>query len=52
MSEKQKKPSKTAQLIQHSATKLFAEKGYDGTIMDELASITGANKASIYYHFK
>jgi len=53
MFEKQKKPSKTAQLIQDSATKLFfAEKGYDGTIMDELASITGANKASIYYHFK
>ncbi|BBN58471.1 TetR/AcrR family transcriptional regulator [Hydrogenovibrio marinus] len=47
-----KKRSKTALTIQQAATELFAEKGYDGTIMDELAEITGANKASIYYHFQ
>lgn len=47
-----KKKSKTALKIQQAATLLFAEKGYDGTIMDELAEKTGANKASIYYHFQ
>ncbi len=47
-----KKPSKTAQLIQDAATDMFAKQGYDGTIMDELAAVTGANKASIYYHFQ
>ena len=52
MSEKVKKVSKTAQKIQAAATELFANNGFDGTIMDELAAITGANKASIYYHFK
>jgi len=52
MSETQRKPSKTARLIQQTATELFAQNGYDGTIMDELAEITGANKASIYYHFQ
>lgn len=46
-----KKPSKTACLIQESATDLFSSHGYDGTIMDELAADTGVNKASIYYHF-
>ncbi|MCF6253373.1 MAG: TetR/AcrR family transcriptional regulator [Thiomicrorhabdus sp.] len=51
MSESVKKPSKTAALIQEVATDMFANYGYDGTIMDELAVKTGANKASIYYHF-
>ncbi len=46
-----KKPSKTARLIQTAATNLFATHGYDGTIMDELATDIGVNKASIYYHF-
>ncbi|GKT13028.1 MAG: TetR/AcrR family transcriptional regulator [Thiomicrorhabdus sp.] len=52
MTEKVKKVSKTAQKIQQVATQLFAQNGFDGTIMDELAAVTGANKASIYYHFK
>ncbi|WP_024852239.1 TetR/AcrR family transcriptional regulator [Hydrogenovibrio kuenenii] len=47
-----KKTSKTAIKIQQAATKLFAEKGYDGTIMDELAELIAVNKASIYYHFQ
>lgn len=52
MTEKVKKVSKTATKIQQAATQLFAQNGFDGTIMDELAAITGANKASIYYYFK
>lgn len=51
MNDSKKPLSKTAQTIQETATQMFAEKGYDGTIMDELAMLTGANKASIYYHF-
>lgn len=51
MKNSKKRTSKTAKTIQEVATQMFAEKGYDGTIMDELAMLTGANKASIYYHF-
>ncbi|WP_028485979.1 TetR/AcrR family transcriptional regulator [Thiomicrorhabdus chilensis] len=46
-----KKPNKTAQHILKVATQMFAEKGFDGTIMDELCERSGVNKASIYYHF-
>ncbi len=49
---KEKKVSKTAAIILSHASKMFAEHGYDGTIMDELALRADVNKASIYYHFK
>jgi AcrR family transcriptional regulator len=43
---------KTSQKILKCATRLFAQHGYDGTIMDDLAEQCGVNKASIYYHHK
>ena len=43
---------KTARKILNCATRLFAQHGYDGTIMDDLAEQCGVNKASIYYHHK
>jgi len=43
---------KTADKIINCATKLFAQFGYEGTIMDDLAEQCGVNKASIYYHHK
>ena len=43
---------KTSQKILNCATRLFAQHGYDGTIMDDLAEQCGVNKASIYYHHK
>ncbi|PCI70317.1 MAG: TetR family transcriptional regulator [Piscirickettsiaceae bacterium] len=43
---------KTAEKILQGATRLFAQHGYDGTIMDELAEQCAVNKASIYYHHK
>jgi len=43
---------KTAEKILIGATRLFAEHGYDGAIMDDLAEQCGVNKASIYYHHK
>ena len=44
--------NKTFKKILNNASELFAEKGYEGTIMDELCIRSGVNKASIYYHFK
>lgn len=43
---------KTSEKILKTASELFAEKGYDGTIMDELCKRSGVNKASIYYYYK
>ncbi|MBL4608224.1 MAG: TetR/AcrR family transcriptional regulator [Pseudomonadales bacterium] len=42
----------TFQKILDGATLLFAQHGYDGAIMDDLAEQCGVNKASIYYHHK
>ncbi|MEA1890009.1 MAG: TetR/AcrR family transcriptional regulator [Pseudomonadota bacterium] len=43
---------KTSQKILSCAIRMFAQHGYGGTIMDELAEQCGVNKASIYYHHK
>jgi len=43
------KPSKTAEKILIAARKTFAEYGYDGTHVDEIAMRAGVNKASLYY---
>jgi len=43
---------KTSEKILNGATRLFAEHGYDGAIMDDLAAQCNVNKASIYYHHK
>jgi len=50
--ESNKKTSKTAVNILAHANNMFAEFGYAGTIMDDLAQRADVNKASIYYHFK
>jgi TetR/AcrR family transcriptional regulator len=42
-------PGKTAEKILVAARALFAEKGYDGTHVDEIAQRAGVNKASLYY---
>ena len=38
--------------ILDSASKVFAEKGYSGARMDEIAGKARVNKALIYYYFK
>ena len=43
------KPGKTAQKILIAARAVFAEKGYNGTHVDEIAARAGVNKASLYY---
>lgn len=39
-------------LILQSARRLFAEKGYDATGMEEIAAASEIPKSLIYYHFK
>lgn len=42
-------PGKIAQRILSAARTVFAENGYSGTRMDEIARRAGVNKATIYY---
>ncbi len=39
----------TAETILDAASELFAEKGYEGARVDELAKAAGVNKATLYY---
>ncbi|PKN68312.1 MAG: hypothetical protein CVU54_15640 [Deltaproteobacteria bacterium HGW-Deltaproteobacteria-12] len=43
------KPGKTAQKILVAARAVFAENGYSGTHVDEIARRAGVNKATLYY---
>jgi TetR/AcrR family transcriptional regulator len=38
--------------IIHAAQELFAQKGFEGARVDEIAHMAGVNKALIYYYFK
>ncbi len=40
----------TEEIILDAAIRQFAEKGYDGARVDEIANAAGVNKATIYYH--
>lgn len=42
----------TAQRIVNVATRVFAEKGYDGTSTKEICRLAGVNLAAIHYHFQ
>lgn len=39
----------TAQMILNRAAEVFADKGFDGARVDELARAAGVNKATLYY---
>jgi AcrR family transcriptional regulator len=43
---------KTKERILGVAEQLFAEKGFNGTSIDKIATSAGVNKGLIYYHFK
>lgn len=48
-----KYPEETINLILHVAEKLFIEKGYDNTsVQDMLNELGGLSKGAIYHHFK
>ncbi|MBO0802465.1 MAG: TetR/AcrR family transcriptional regulator [Nocardiopsaceae bacterium] len=42
----------TRQRIQQVSLELFAEQGYEGTSLREIAERLGVTKAALYYHFK
>ena len=43
--------NKTKRKIFETSMRLFAEKGYDGTSVEEITSIVGVAKGTLYYHF-
>lgn len=50
MADKSGKNSK--QVILDAAAQVFAEKGFDGSRVDEIARRAGVNKALLYYYFE
>ena len=44
--------NKTKRKIFQTAVKLFAEKGYENTGIEEITSVAGFAKGSLYYHFE
>jgi AcrR family transcriptional regulator len=42
----------TRQHVQAVALELFAQRGYDGTSLREIADRLGVSKAALYYHFR
>ena len=43
--------NRTKRKIFETSMKLFAEKGYDATSVEEITSIVGVAKGTLYYHF-
>lgn len=43
--------NKTKRKIFETSMRLFAEKGYDGTSVEEITSVVGVAKGTLYYHF-
>jgi AcrR family transcriptional regulator len=52
MEDKGVKRTETRERILEVSAKLFAEKGYSATGIDEIARNVGITKSVIYYHFK
>jgi AcrR family transcriptional regulator len=52
MVEKNSETKESRDRILESAERVFAEKGFDGARVDEIARLAGVNKALIYYYFK
>lgn len=46
-----KHPEETVNLILDAASKLFIEKGYDGTSLQDIINETKLSKGAIYHHF-
>lgn len=44
--------NKTKRILFKTAVKLFAEKGYDNTGIEEITAVAGYAKGSLYYHFE
>ena len=46
-----RKPGATRQALIDAATSLFAQRGFEGTRVDQIAETAGVNKAMISYYF-
>ena len=46
-----KHPEQTVQLILDTAARLFTQKGYDRTTLQDIIDATGLSKGAIYHHF-
>ena len=46
-----KYPEETVKLILDTATKMFSEKGYDNTSLQDIINATKLSKGAIYHHF-
>ena len=44
-------PPRRKEVILDAATRLFAERGYEGASMADLAALVGLRKASLFHHF-
>ncbi len=44
--------SDSAQRVLHAALELFAEHGFEGTSLQQIADRMGVTKAAVYYHFR
>ncbi|NKB88253.1 MAG: TetR family transcriptional regulator [Acidobacteria bacterium] len=49
--KKKRDKASTREALIGAATELFAERGFDGTRVDQIAQSAGVNKAMISYHF-
>ena len=52
MSRREKKREATRQQITEAAARLFAERGFDATSIDEIAELADVAKGTFYYHFE
>ena len=43
--------NRTKRIIFNTAIKLFSEKGYESTSIEEITAVAGVAKGSLYYHF-
>lgn len=44
--------NRTKRKIFETSMRLFAEKGYDGTSIEDITSTVGVAKGTLYYHFQ
>ena len=44
-------PPRRKEVILEAATRLFAERGYEGASMADLAELVGLRKASLFHHY-
>jgi AcrR family transcriptional regulator len=52
LNQKNLQPQETANRILRQAMRIFLEKGYHGTSIDDITQAAGVTKGALYWHFK